>query len=180
MPAWSGQRQSQCRWDLTALCVAVSFRKRNPSPLPTFISHPFAIKASVLPVLQGQLPGIMDLSDASCLFWKKLLVLLWCWMIKEDPGAVNASAVFANLHRWAVSVHSLNYHERTTGRENAFLRIASYYILLWADNLFKEWQIVWSVWGTGLRLGSSCGCHRFPLLSICSVSKHKMNHQTTS
>lgn len=59
-----------------------------------------------------------------------------------------------------------------------FLRIALYYILLWADNLFKGWQIVLSVWGNSLQPRFSCSCHGFPLLSIWSVSNHKMSHQT--
>lgn len=120
----------------------------------------------------------MGLRDASCLLCEKLL----CLIKKGDPGAVNASAVFANFHSWAVSGCSLNYHRSTTEKRVIFffLRIALYYILLWADNLFKGWQIVLSVWGNSLQPRFSCSCHGFPLLSIWSVSNHKMSHQTTA
>lgn len=162
----------------TALCVTVYFRTRNSSPLPTFIYHPFALKASESHLLSRG-------SFVALWAWVMPLVssVRSCWCLNDKEGrpwgSKCLSCVF-KLPQMSSQWMQLKLPWKYNRKRVIFLRIALYYILLWADNLFKEWQIVSSVWGTSLQPRFSCSCHRFPLLSICSVSKHKMSNQTAA
>lgn len=156
----------------------MSFRTGNPSPLPTFIFYPFALKASESHLLSRG-------SFVALWAWVMLLVSsvgrFWCLNDEEGgPWGSKCLSCVCRLPQVSSQWMQLKIPRKYNRKIVIFLRIALYYILLWPDNLFKGWQIVLSVWGTSLQPRFSCGFHRFPLLSICSVSKHKMSHQTTA